>query len=345
MPRIAAGLLGLLVLLAAAGAGITSPVAVPHALARDADIASLGRLLEQSEGQIDLTRAKVTIDHMADPGVDVEATLRELDQWAAKIRGRIPPGASDRVKTDVLLSTLYEPGPWNDFRPFDYDYSDPYGRDLHNALLSSYFTRRMGQCVIMPIAVVLPGQKPGLPMTMTTAPYHLIVKYGDAEQGRWTNLDATSGLFHPDSGYMEAMKIPEKALDNGICLRPNSQRESVALFAAVVLVPHYLEQKEIDLALQATDLILKINPKEVQAMLLKSNAYIAIVDRKFRSRYPEPNQIPIELRPQFIADRDRVAEWRQKAAALGYKEWTKVDWDRYLKQFTEDKSKQEREGR
>ncbi len=343
--RIATCTLGVLLLCGWTGDGTASPSVDFKAAQADAsNLATLRRLLDQPEGKIDLARAKVMIDRMVDPRVDTEATLRELDQWVAKARARIPPGASNRVKTDFLLSTLYKPGPWNGNKPFGYDYADPYGRDLHNALLSTYFARCKGQCIIMPIALLLLGQKLGLPMTITTAPRHLIVKYGDEERGEWTNLDATSGLFHPDSSYQAAMRIPDKALDSGIYLRPYTQREAVALFAVAVLVPHYLQQKKINLALQAADLILKVNPKEVHAMLLKSDAYVAIVDSKFRSKYPDPNKIPIEFRTEFIADNKKIVEWRQKATDLGYKEWTKEDSDRYLKLFNDSKSKQARGG-
>ncbi|MFA1260138.1 transglutaminase family protein [Xanthomonas axonopodis pv. fascicularis] len=194
-----------------------------------ANLAILRRLLNEPEGQVDLARAKVTIDHMVDPKVDVEGTLGLLDQWAAKIRARFPPGASNKAKINLLVSTLYESGPWNDHRPFGYDFSDPYGRDPNNTLLSTYLARRKGQCVIMPIAIVLLGQKLGLPVTMTTAPYHLIVKYGDEEIGQWTNLEATSGRFYADSGYEQALRIPSEAIKNDTFMRPYTQKESVAI--------------------------------------------------------------------------------------------------------------------
>ncbi|MFC3656870.1 transglutaminase-like domain-containing protein [Xanthomonas hyacinthi] len=304
-----------------------------------ANIKTLRQLLGQREGQIDLARAKVTIDHMVDPKVDVEGTLRQLDTLAAKVRARFPPGASNKVKANILVSTLYKPGPWNDHRPFGYDYSDPYGKDIHKSLLSTYLVTRKGQCVIMPIAVVLLGQKLGLPMTMTTAPYHLIVKYGDEEQGTWTNLDATSGLFHDDGGYEQALNISQVALENGVFLRPFSQKESVSLFATAVLAPYYLQTHQPEQALQVIDLILAADPKDVTAMTLKANAYALLVDQRFRSRYPLAEQIPPAEQAEFLSYNRNISEWRSKAETLGWREWTKADWDKYLKRFAEEKSK------
>lgn len=338
--RIVAGLLGLALTLVPVGIAIaSSPAREGSATADDANIASLRALLRQPEGRIDLARAKVTIDHMVDPHVDVDATLRELDRWAVTVRERFPPGASTKTKVNLLVSTLYQPGPWNDQRPFGYDYSDPYGRDIRKSLLSSYLESRKGQCVIMPIALVLLGQKLGLPTTMTTAPYHLIVKYGDEEQGEWTNLDATSGLFHDDGGYVAALNISDVAFENGTFLRPYSQKESVALFATAILAPHYLGKGQPLRALEVIDLILEADPKDVVAMTLKSNAYGMIVDQRFRSRYPDPDQIPLSERAEFLSYNGKIAEWRAKAEALGWREWTQADWDKYLERFADERSK------
>ncbi|KAF1715781.1 hypothetical protein CSC71_00625 [Pseudoxanthomonas sangjuensis] len=339
MSRIAASGLGVLLLFGAGGGIASPPVDFKAAQARDANIATLRRLLDQPEGQIDLARAKVAIDHMVDPTVDMDGTLRQVDQWVAKIRSRFPPGATNKAKADVLVSTLYEPGPWNDRRPFGYDYADPYGRDIRKSLLSTYLATRKGQCVVMPTFVALLGQKLGLPMTLTTVPYHLVVKYGDEEQGAWTNLDATSGLFHDDSGYEQALNISPVALKNEIFLRPYSQRESVALFAIAVLAPHYLKKGQPEEALQVLDLILAVNPKDTVAMTLKANAYGLLVDQRFRSKYPKADHIPVAEQAEFETYNSQIVAWRTKAEELGWREWTKADWDKYLKHFNNEKAK------
>lgn len=308
-----------------------------------ANLAILRRLLNEPEGQVDLSRAKVTIDHMVDPKVDVEGTLGLLDQWAAKIRARFPPGASNKAKINLLVSTLYESGPWNDHRPFGYDFSDPYGRDPNNTLLSIYLARRKGQCVIMPIAIVLLGQKLGLPVTMTTAPYHLIVKYGDEEIGQWTNLEATSGRFYADSGYEQALRIPSEAIKNDTFMRPYTQKESVALFATASLAPLYKERRQPESLLQLTNLLLKANPKDVIAITLRADAYYLLVEQRLLSKYPSVDQMPPAALEELKSLSGQNRELYSKAEALGWKAWTKADWDRYLDHFANQKSKLQRD--
>lgn len=299
----------------------------------------LQQLLKQPEGSIDLAKAKVTIDHMVDPKVDIQDTLRQLDEWAAKTRARFPAGASNKVKVGLLISTLYEPGPWNDYRPFGYDYSDPLGKNIKNTLLSTYLATRKGQCVIMPIAFVLLGQKLGLPVTMTTAPYHLIVKYGDEEQGQWTNLEATSGRFYADSGYEQSLQIPVVATENDTFLRPYTQLESVALFATATLAPFYKDKRQPEDMLEVTDLILGVNPKDVIAMTLKGDAYYLLIEQRFKSKYPLAAQIPQAQRTEYLSYSRKNLEWYSKAEALGWREWTKEQWDNYQKHFINMKSK------
>nr|WP_255681929.1 transglutaminase family protein [Luteimonas sp. BDR2-5] len=297
------------------------------------------RLLEQPEGAIDLARTKIAIDRMVDPSIDADATLRLVDEWAARARARFPAGASNKVKMDLLISTLYEPGPWNDNRPFGYDYSDPFGQNVENTLLSTYLATRKGQCVIMPIAFLAIGERLGLPLTLTTAPYHLMVKYGDEEQGHWTNFEATSGLFHADSGYEQALNIPPEATHNDTFLRPYTQHETVASFATATLVPFYRQRQQAERMLEVTDAILQANPKDVVAMTQRGDAYYLLIEQQFKAKYPEAEQIPQDLRAIYLDYSRQNLDWYAKAEALGWRQWGPADRERYLQHFNTMKSK------
>ncbi len=293
----------------------------------------LGQLLNQPEGKIDLARAKLTIDRLVDPTVDIEGTLRELDMWAAKAAARFPPFAANREKVEVLISTLYEPGPWNDQRPFGYDYSDPFGEDIKTTLLTNYLATRKGQCVIMPIAFALIAERLGIPVAMSTAPYHLLLKFGDEETGQWMNVEATSGRIYYDSQYEQSMGITKKAIDNSIYLRPYTQLETVALFATATLAAHYRARNDPDRLLEITDLILKANPKDVVAMTIRGDAYYQLIDRDFKSRYPLASQIPETQKQTYLAYSKQNLDWYSKAEALGWRQWSQKDWGNYLKHF------------
>lgn len=258
-----------------------------------------------------------------------------------KVRARFPPGASNKVKVDLLVSTLYEPGLWNDYQPFTYDFTDPYGGDIRNTLLSTFLAKRQGQCVSMPITFVLLGQKLGLPVTMTTAPYHLIAKYGDEEIGQCMNLEATSGRFHYDSGYEQSLRISPEAIRQSTFLRPYTQRESVALFATATLAPFYKQRRQPEQMLKVTELILEASPRDAVAMTLRGDAYYLLIEQRFKNKYPLAEQIPLVEQEEFKSYSRQNLEWYSKAEKLGWREWSDAQWADYLDHFAKQKSKQQ----
>lgn len=223
----------------------------------DPNIQALRQLFATPENRLDLARAKVAIDRMIDPAIDEAATLKQLDELATSIRNRFPAGASSRAKLDVLLSSLYRPGPWNDHRPFSYDLSDPLGTAIRNKLLSTYLTTRKGNCVSMPILVMLLGQKLGLDVTLATAPLHVLVKF-QGDDGQWINVETTSGGFKQDASYQREMGITPLAMTNQIYLRPLSKRESLGVIAST-LMEHYGDINRQNHRIQVANLALEAN--------------------------------------------------------------------------------------
>ncbi|HEL5339975.1 TPA: hypothetical protein UOJ00_002972 [Stenotrophomonas maltophilia] len=90
--------------------------------------ADLQRHLVQPDQAVDFAAAKITIDRLIDPSIDVAAVQHELDRLTRAVAARTPAGLTPRARMDVLLSTLYTAGDWNDHRPFRYDLDDPTGR-------------------------------------------------------------------------------------------------------------------------------------------------------------------------------------------------------------------------
>ena len=160
--------------------------------AHEANLHTIRAILQSSDQDIDLAKAKLTIDRMIDPAIDVRRTLAQLDVMADAIRARLPRKPFSREIVEALRVYLYEPGPWNESRPYRYDFDDPFGRTIRNKLLPVYLETRKGNCVSMPLLFIILGQKLGLDVTAATVPAHVLVKYRD-EQGRLHGFEATSG--------------------------------------------------------------------------------------------------------------------------------------------------------
>jgi len=300
--------------------------------------ADLQRLLAQPNEAIDFATAKITIDRLIDPSVDAEAVMRELDRLTHAVTLRTPDGLTPRARMDILLSTLYAAGPWNDQHPFTYDLDDPFGRDLKNKLLSTYLRTRKGNCVSMPSLVAILGQRVGLVVTLSTAPAHTLVKFADGQA--WLNVEATAGGYKWDTSYERDLDISALAIKNELYLRPLSSREAVGEMAATLMEDLAARQRADDL-MAVADLLLAVNPKDVVAIIQKANAYSLQVDQRYKRLYSNPVDIPPELRADYEMRARANLDWFAKADALGWHPATAQNRKNYLQSVDQEKARRE----
>ncbi|RMH92849.1 hypothetical protein EBB59_07765 [Lysobacter pythonis] len=290
---------------------------MPPKPAQDPALGPIRALVATPENQVDLARAKLAIDQFIDSTIDVPGTLRRLDALAAGVKARFPANANDAVKMELLLASLGQPGPWNDYRPFSYDLDDPSGKIIRNKLLSTYLDTRKGNCVSMPILLVILGQKLDLNLTLATAPQHVLAKFHNPYDGKWVNVEATSGGFKLDSSYQHDMGITPRAMANGIYLRPLSKRESLGVMLST-LMESYRDKRKYTKQIEVADMALKLDPKDTAAMLQKGSAHYLIMKTNYMDRYPSQAAIPPEKQAEFAILARANILWFQKAEALGW---------------------------
>ena len=294
-------------------------------------------IVARSEAQIDFAQAKIAIDLLIDPSHNSAGTLLQINAWAERVKARLAKNTRNRDKLNILISTLYKPGPWNDYRPFQYDLEDPLGKSQRTKLLATYLTTRKGNCVSMPIFFVILGQKLKLPVTLATAPQHAIVKYLD-DSGQWLNVEATSGGFKYDSSYERELNISAKAIENGIYLRPLNRKESIAMMMST-LMEHYGRTNQQERRIAVADLALKINSNDVVAMAHKGAANYLLLQDRFMRPYPDVNKIPPRSRVEFKKLSQENLLWYAKAEALGWMPPTPAQDSKYLDTIRREKAK------
>lgn len=282
------------------------------------EIATLIALLATPNDKIDLAKAKITIDRLIDPTINSEEVLNRIDALAQRIKYRFPIGATSQEKLELLVSSLATPGPWNDYKPFAYDLDDPYGRNIKNKLISTYLDTRKGNCVSMPVLLVILGQKLGVDISLATAPEHVLAKF-KSDQGQWINIEATSFGTKSDMSYQKDMGISPKALNNHVYLRPLNRRESIGVMMGT-LMEFYgrngQQHKRIDISMLA----LKVNPKDTLAMLQAGNAYYKLM---MQAKSAAPDE-------KLAALREKNVMWFHKAEALGWVEPTSAQDASYI---------------
>ena len=300
------------------------------------DLAPLRAQFALSQHQVDYLDAKLAVDRLIDPATDAAAVRRDIDRWEQAIRRNFPVGASDRTQLDALIKTLYEPGPWNDGRPFSYDLDDPLGRNPANKRLATYLASRKGNCVSMPVLVVILGQRLGLPVALATAPSHVMVKFADDSQQAWLNVEATAGGFKYDSSYERDTGITPLAIENDMYLRPLQPREGIAVIASS-LMEYFGVRKDGDALMAVADMALAANPKDAVAMIWKANAHYLQLQDRYVKRYPNPADIPADK----VADYQRLSwenlAWFDKAEKLGWVQQTPELEAAYLQSIQQER--------
>lgn len=317
--------------------GLCLAATASTALASD-PLATLKAKFALPDDQVDYAAAKITVDQLIDPSTDEAAIRRDIDRWERAIRSNVPAGANGRQTLDALLKTLYQPGPWNDGKPFRYDLDDPLGKQPANKRLATYLATRKGNCVSMPILVAILGQRLGLTVTLATAPEHVMAMFADNIQQAWVYVEATGGGYKQYASYIRDTGITQTALDNEIYLRPLQPHESVGVIAST-LMEHYAREVDGDGLMSVADLALAANPKDTVAMVWKANAYYLQLRDRYQRKYPKAEDIPKELVPGFQRLSRENLTWFGKAEALGWAQKTPEQDAAYLQSIQHEKAK------
>ena len=313
-----------------ANTDITGPV-------NDSDLNKVLALLNTPEKHIDFALAKLTIDSIIDPDLDIKYETHRLELMVQAINamGLI----TSMEKKNALRTFIYEPGIWNQYHPFSYNFNDPKGTNIKSKLISHYLTNRNGNCISMPFLFIILGQRLGLDVAASTAPLHVFVKYTDDATGVTYNLETTSG-GNParDSWLRQGFPMSQLAVNNGIYLKKLTNKETVAVMANVLL-QYYYEQKQFGQLIAMADLILLHYPKAVSAVVYKASAYNELLKVHNLWRYHSSSEVPQQERDKFIYLVSRVNEDHNKAVLMGWRQPSQVENEAYLKKVRQKATK------
>lgn len=281
----------------------------PAAIVRD--------VLSAADSQLDYGRAKLAFDRIVDPSLDTEAILAGIERLARNAEALAGPGASPAAKLAALRRVIYESGDWNGGRPFAYDQTDPLGRIVSNKLISTYLATRRGNCVSMPILMLLAGERMGLNLALSTAPLHIFLRYTD-EGGREINLEATSG-GHParTSWYRQNLPMSDRAIESGLYMRTLTRREAIAHMASTV-VDFLMSESRFQEAIEVAEIILQHYPRDGYTLVRLGSAYGELIRVEFLEQFPTPAMLPSGLRQRYAIFAQLNRRAFEAAQALGW---------------------------
>jgi hypothetical protein len=276
-------------------------------------------VLAMPPDKVDLAKAELSFEKLIDPSINTDILLGQVALMAQSVRIMAGPHASGADRLAALKTRIYQPGPWNDFKPYSYDFTDRYGVDYTHALVSRYLVTRQGNCVSMPFLFVMLGDRLGLKMTLAMATRHIFVKYTD-DSGRTVNLETTSGANPAREVWLrQIIPMSDQAVASGAYMAPLTRKETLAVMAGVLLEAGHAKHRYAETA-KVADLLLRAYPKFIQAMVIQAGAYEDTIDTEFGANYATPDLIPSDKRARYfaLARKDRAV--LDRVTALGWRE-------------------------
>lgn len=301
---------------------------------------TIEEILELPEEQINLAIAKLVIDKMVDPSIDIYLYLSKLDSMTIDIRKILGPRTKSMDKMLSIKTYLFDAGAWNNQQPYVYDLDDPLGRKIENKLLPNFIKTKKGNCVSMPFLFLILGKKIGIDVVASTAPLHIFVRFKDDLTGDIWNVETTNG-GNPARKvwYVQQFGITEEAIRNGVYLKDLTNKETISLMLMEV-EQAYIENKEYEKALEICDLALKYYPNYAYALARKGNAYACIIDRDVRQKgYSTDNPLPKDKEDYYKNIFKLNMQCFEKAESLGWKETGKEFDEKYLQMVKEEQNK------
>lgn len=282
------------------------------------DVAARVRaILSVPDGELSYEAAKLALDRLVDPSLNGEAVEDELDRLADQVRRFAGPDAQDGPKLGAIRRVIYESGSWNGHRPFRYNPDYPDGDHIPDKLLANYLRTRLGNCVSMPILMLVLAERVGVKLALVSAPRHIFLRYV-APDGGVFNIEATSGgLPARDEWFRGNFSMSDRALESGLYMRALSPREGAALMATTVLEQVHVARRYAE-TIAVAQAILDHDPLAGQVMAAQASAYGALILSEFSAKYPVPFLIPEALRPRYRLLCARNETLFARAEALGW---------------------------
>jgi regulator of sirC expression with transglutaminase-like and TPR domain len=186
-------------------------------------------LMARDEAEIDLARACLLIAEDAYPGLDIDGYLGEIERFAVRLRGRIPPGESAEERVVALNRFLFD--------ELGFSGNADHYYDPRNSYLNEVIDRRTGIPITLSVLYMEIGRRVGLALEGVSFPGHFLVRL--PLRGAMLVLDPFSGgEAQSEADLRERLQrvIPEGAaggvpvseLPLDSFLEPASKRQTLA---------------------------------------------------------------------------------------------------------------------
>ena len=221
----------------------------------------------------DLKRAEFLVEWAYySGGIDYNAFCDSVTNAVNTLKTFIQMKEIGQYKTAAnaaLFEYFTKPCWMNNNRAFTYDVVDCGGeKDLSKVFVSKVIRIHSGQCFSLPVYYKILCNELGGKASLATAPGHMYIKHV-GEDGRWVNVELTTGSFARDEWYIQSMGVSTEAIKNGVFLTAMSDQEDIAYMLYMLGVAYLRKYKEYDyFTLLCANRILEVLPHNCYALEL-----------------------------------------------------------------------------
>jgi len=212
--------------------------------------------------------------------------------------------------------------PQNNRSPFSYDFDNflP-SKDPTVGFVSKLLAVHKGNCNSLPELYKILAEEIGVTAYLALAPMHSYIKHKD-ENGKWINLEMTSGSFARDEWIMQQAGVTVEQIKSGIYMNALTDKESLALVLKDMAANYQFQFGVDDFDLTIAETGLKYFPKGVNLYLVEFEHYrrLLLLARKRADKLFE-EKCNTEL-----------GKIDEKLIELAYKPPSKEDYEEWVKE-------------
>lgn len=164
--------------------------------------------------------------------LDWLAYCAEIDRIESRLKEMILDKNLGLVRTAAnwaVFTYMTDSIPENNYAPYQYDLENFMGdSDYESFMVTRLLQTRKGNCHSLPYLYKILADEMGAEACLALAPMHVFIKHRD-EDGKWWNLELTSGTFSRTSFIIESFGVTDAGMQSGLYMKPLSTLESVAL--------------------------------------------------------------------------------------------------------------------
>jgi hypothetical protein len=250
---------------------------------------------------------------------------------AGKLRELIKERHLEKYKTSGNWATftyMTDSIPQNNFKPYVYDF-DKFlpDKDPTVGFVSKVLRTGKGNCNSLPELYKILTEEMGATAYLALAPMHCYIKHRD-ENGKWVNLEMTSGSFARDEWIMQEAGVTVEQIKTGIYMNALSEKESLALVLKDLATNYQFQFGPGDFDLLVSEKALKYYPTGANLYMVKFEHYrqqlLSARKNKDKKKEDECNQ--------------ELSKIDNRLIELAYKQPSKEEYEQWVKENEKNKT-------